>query len=208
MTSYRVIESKHPDDTDLPWEYEEAAFFTWVDEVFLEGYKGAEGAPFPTPQEAIDLLADKGYTVVTVIDVANIGNLAHEEAEKQISAGWTEGVMYRGLNIFDVVYNNGAIFSAAEPFIPEENQECYLGYIAEQDRFVVGFDTWPFDEAECCGPATDPDPGKQSVLFFHLTPKGDIISVTPVPDMDRMFYARNLKKLHELYPSLYDIRLD
>ena len=78
MTVYRVIESNYHDDTDLPWEYEEAAFVSWVDEVFLEGYKhikdsnhcshceNGEDAPFPTPQEAVDLLEAQGYTVEVV----------------------------------------------------------------------------------------------------------------------------------------------
>lgn len=59
---YRVIASPHKED-NLPWEYEEGAFVSWVDEVFLEGYKGGENKPFPTPQESLDILRDAGYTV-------------------------------------------------------------------------------------------------------------------------------------------------
>lgn len=64
--TYRVVSSPHQEDEGLPWEYQEDAFVSWFDEVFLEGYKKEKDAPFPTPQECIDLLVTAGYHVETV----------------------------------------------------------------------------------------------------------------------------------------------
>ena len=62
-TLYRVTASPYPADEDLPWEYEEEAFIRWVDEVFDEGYKKPEDAPFPSVDKCLSLLEAAGYTV-------------------------------------------------------------------------------------------------------------------------------------------------
>lgn len=147
------------------------------------------------------------------MDLLEIGNLTRAEAEKRIGDCWGDispnGVMYRGNNVFSVLYDEGDIFEVAEPFIPEDNQESYLGYLADEDRFIVGFDTWPREEAEYdhlgCYESEDT---KVSALFFKLTPEGKITSVEPVPGMGPMFYDGNKEKLEKKYPSLYHIRLD
>ena len=66
MTAYRIVSSPYEEDGDLPWDYQEDAFVSWVDEVFMEGYKKASDAPFPSPQECLDLLTTAGYHVETV----------------------------------------------------------------------------------------------------------------------------------------------
>jgi len=63
MTTYRVASSPYEEDGDLPWDYQEDAFVSWVDEVFMEGYKKDENASFPSPQECVDLLTAAGYHV-------------------------------------------------------------------------------------------------------------------------------------------------
>ena len=50
-------------DEDLPWSYEPDAFCDWVHEVFLEGYK--HDVPVPDLDEAIEIVRDRGYTVIT-----------------------------------------------------------------------------------------------------------------------------------------------
>ena len=61
---YRISYSPHPsDDEDLPWEYQEDAFVTWVDEVFFEGYKKKKDAPFRSADECVSHLNDLGYCV-------------------------------------------------------------------------------------------------------------------------------------------------
>ena len=44
-----------------PWLYTYDSFISWVDEVFLEGYK--RNNPMPTINEAINLVVANGYTV-------------------------------------------------------------------------------------------------------------------------------------------------
>jgi len=61
--TYRVTSSPFDEPTPLPWDYDEDAFVSWVNEVFLEGYKQEEGAPFPTVQECLDILEGAGYGV-------------------------------------------------------------------------------------------------------------------------------------------------
>ena len=64
---YRVIGTPQVEDpsskASLPWEYTENSFIRWVDEVFLEGYKKGENAPFPSPEEALNVVREAGYTV-------------------------------------------------------------------------------------------------------------------------------------------------
>ena len=49
-----------------PWAYSPENFCLWVDEVFLEGYKGSD--PLPELGDAIATVIDCGY-VVEVVDV-------------------------------------------------------------------------------------------------------------------------------------------
>lgn len=60
---YRITFSPDAGDEDesLPWDYEEAALIGWVDEVFLEGYKKSEDAPFPSLDECLEILEGAGY---------------------------------------------------------------------------------------------------------------------------------------------------
>jgi len=69
---YRVTGSPFSDDTDLPWEYYEDGFVSWVDEVFLEGYKHDGDVPFPSADECLELLEGAGYTV-EVVQTDDIG---------------------------------------------------------------------------------------------------------------------------------------
>jgi hypothetical protein len=63
MTTYRVISSPFEEPEELPWEYEEDALISWVDEVFLEGYKNGLDSPFPSLHECLQLLEGSGYQV-------------------------------------------------------------------------------------------------------------------------------------------------
>lgn len=65
-TIYRVLSSPCEEDGDLPWDYNEDGFVSWVDEVFLEGYKGNLDAPFPSPDECLDILIGAGYEVEVI----------------------------------------------------------------------------------------------------------------------------------------------
>jgi len=63
-TIYRVVSSPWEEDDDLPWDYESDGFVGWVDEVFLEGYKG--DAPLPSVEEAVDIVETCGYEVEVI----------------------------------------------------------------------------------------------------------------------------------------------
>jgi hypothetical protein len=62
---YRVLTSPFEEDEPLPWDYEEDGFISWVDEVFLEGYKD-DDEPLPTVGECIDILEGSGYEVEVI----------------------------------------------------------------------------------------------------------------------------------------------
>lgn len=140
------------------------------------------------------------------VELTKLDSYSKDEAEKLISAAWTEGVEYRGLNIYKVLYTTDAIWQESiTRHIPDDHQECYLGYIADEDRFLVGFDTWPFEGDGYCEEA---DEGSYSVVSFKLHPSGFLTNIEPVPEMEPMFYKNNRRVLRERHPTLYDIRLD
>lgn len=158
-------------------------------------------------KEIVSGCVEESVTVPEV-EITEIGKLDKIDAEKLISLGWTEKVCYHGFNLFRALYEFGAVFEERiTQHIPNENQECYLGYIADQDRFLIGFDTWPFDD-DPDGTMEESDEGSYSVVKFQLSPTGYIHDIHPVEGMEPMFYKNNWKKLKELHPSLYDIRLD
>lgn len=82
ITLFTVTYSPCPDDK-VPFSYEEDGLISWVDEVFLEGYKqdqsAPEGAPFPSLDECLDILLTNGYTV----DRSTMKNIEWEKAEEQ-----------------------------------------------------------------------------------------------------------------------------
>jgi phosphoglycolate phosphatase-like HAD superfamily hydrolase len=65
MTIYQVNGSPWNEDEDLPWQYTEHNLIAWVDEVFLENYKD-DTRPFPTIEEALEVLRGNGYEVEKV----------------------------------------------------------------------------------------------------------------------------------------------
>lgn len=50
-------------EDEVPYSYAENGFVHWVDEVFMEGYKKPDDAPFPSAEECLKLLEGQGYTV-------------------------------------------------------------------------------------------------------------------------------------------------
>jgi hypothetical protein len=66
MKLVRVTCSPYPHDDGLPWEYAPDAFVSWADEVFDAGWRKPADAPFPTLEEAIDLVVGMGYEVEVV----------------------------------------------------------------------------------------------------------------------------------------------
>ena len=63
VKTYTIIEVPADCEDETPYSYEEVGFVRWVDEVFLEGYKKGNDAPFPTPNECLNILRAAGYVV-------------------------------------------------------------------------------------------------------------------------------------------------
>ena len=59
---YTITYSPCSDD-EVPFSYEAVDLVSWVDEVFLEGYKKTEDVPFPTLDECLNILEGNGYIV-------------------------------------------------------------------------------------------------------------------------------------------------
>jgi hypothetical protein len=66
----RVTHSPIEEETNPPWEYEEDWFVSWVDETFLENHKKEGDPPFPTLEEALNIVVTAGYGVEVIRDVA------------------------------------------------------------------------------------------------------------------------------------------
>jgi hypothetical protein len=120
---------------------------------------------------------------------------SHEE----LCESWPDGVLYNGQSIFEIVYNDHSFIG--DTFADElcsQWQECYLGYVKDEDFFIVGFDTWP-DSGET----------RNNIFRFELTATGRPRGVEVLGSNGRMFYSdKNLSTLHTAYPSLIDVRLD
>jgi len=154
----------------------------------------------------IDLLKEINSGCIETVELTTATG-SREEIEAKINDCWADGIRYKGLDVFQALYaNNDGEDGVYHPNIlrhlpgddfQQHYQECYLGYLADQDRFLVGFDTWP-----------EEDEDTYSVFSFKLTDAGKVTQVEPVPGMEPTFYRNNWKALKERYASLYDIRLD
>ena len=61
MLTIRIVSSPFPQDEGLPWEYGQAEFLNWYNEVFRAGYK--RNNPPITCLDAVDDLRRRGYAV-------------------------------------------------------------------------------------------------------------------------------------------------
>ena len=123
---------------------------------------------------------------------------------EQINKAWPE-VAYKGQALFPLLYgDNEKITAKCTDALPEEFQECYVGYDPDKDIFIMGFDTWPDevdDDEDCCE--------GDNIFMFRLNEiTGEATEVDAMSSVNRMFYSGNLKQLHNKFPNLLDIRLD
>lgn len=117
--------------------------------------------------------------------------------QEEISDLWPD-VWYKGECCFDF-YGYDAIARAIEHHITKANQECYMGYDPDSDRFFMGFDTWP-SEGE----------GWQNIISWQYNQEYGVYDVKPVGSCARLMYGcyGALAELHDRYPNLLDLRLD
>lgn len=121
---------------------------------------------------------------------------------------WTEGVMYNGRNVFDVVYNSGKLIDrlakrmeSSLAITSDDYQECYLGYDPAEDTFYMGFDGWK--------PRNDSNMG--IVVAFKMDAAAGAMNGYSISKIyaidDGMFYTKD-NAYDELKDKLIGIRLD
>lgn len=154
-----------------------------------------------------------------MIELTEIAHLRKDEVEKSISKSWPQEPHYRGKEVFGHIYGfsradgqgiEGAV--TALDLLPQDYQECYLGYLPSEDAFILGFDAWE-DECDCC---YDFHCGASSggVHFgvFKVKMHADMSFgvAKPIPKYGcQMFYSDHVyKQLRADHPDLIDMRLD
>lgn len=146
-------------------------------------------------------------------EILDVKGMDKEKATKVIDEHYPHKLTYKGEEFFDKVYMNKLVpFAGRELGIGKtykdsatgemeriDGQESYLGYLPDDDVFVSGWDIFG-------------DIGDTNVVFIKY--EGSRSSVSTSHDVSAdicdMMYGPNgsLKKLHKIYPSLIDIRLD
>lgn len=147
---------------------------------------------------------------------------------------WTDGVMYKGMNVYKTIYDGGPAEEqlAAEINKLEENfvingneldaQECYLGYSPSRDLFIQGYDghgtirdddNYGGDEDDEDEPGGDEEYTCSPYIIFRLNDKGSIRVQDhgeDYSDREQMWYGKEggLKRAHKNFSDLIDIRLD
>ena len=119
-----------------------------------------------------------------------------ELTQEQVSDLWPD-VYYKGNCCFGF-YDDHYMLKAMGEHLPSEQQECYLGYDKNNDKFIVGFDVWLDDE----------DATFKNVLTFSCDSAGNLHHFAPHGDYGRMFYNDAYQSLHDEFPNLIDLRLD
>lgn len=137
-------------------------------------------------------------------------------SREEISAAWPD-VTYHGKNVIEDVLLPADDILGKEL---HENQECYLGYVPSLDIFVMGWDVWlPEEEEEEYYDEDDeydgPLPGHgggmiSQFVAFSVSPDGAINPTSDYEERIDNFYRRNggYSYVHELYPTIVDLRLD
>lgn len=143
-------------------------------------------------------------------------------------SAWTDGVMYRGLNVYNTVYEGkgektieAAIRLLKADFDGDlDYQESYLGYSPSKDLFIQGYDGWMEED----NPEYDEDDENSNedettrtncspAVFFTISDEGAIQIVSSDIDVGsggKMWYGKGggLAAMHRKYSDLIDIRLD
>jgi len=147
------------------------------------------------------------------------------------SEAWTEGVLYRGFNVYKLVYDGpeeatlaGAMGGVKDRFDGSlEFQESYLGYSPSKDVFILGHDGWATtedtnydydsDDEDSGDETEDVDFNVSPYCIFKISDKGNISIVdkgSDFSDSEQMWYGKHggLKAAHSKWSDLIDIRLD
>ncbi len=149
-------------------------------------------------------------------EITSTKGMDPKEAAKTINDNYPERLTYRGNEFFDKIYMDilskfayeklgiGEYYDADDEEsgfekVRKEGQESYLGYLADEDVFVEGYDV--FDSAG------------NNVVFIKLNDKLNPENVSnkfQFPNSSSMMYGQygSYDALHKKFPTLIDIRLD
>jgi hypothetical protein len=148
--------------------------------------------------------------------------LSHDE----LSNAWPDGVMYRGQNVFKVVYDNRPEeLKDAEQRLKDnfdgdlDMQESYLGYSPSKDLFVQGYDGWytqdnPSYDEDDEDSGDEKEDGNCSPYFFFTISDDGVTKVGKMGDdmsgNGEMWYGNHggHQAAEKMFPDLIDIRLD
>ena len=146
-------------------------------------------------------------------------------------SAWTDGVMYKGMNVFDTVYKNRpAALTHIEKhwkavggnhITKVDFQEVYLGYSPSKDAFVQGYDGWGVEEIDYDNDEYE-DVNISPYIVFKLDDQGKVKILRSglfLGSIDSMWYSRSSINIsgnaksgydaaHKIFPDLIDIRLD
>ena len=113
--------------------------------------------------------------------------------EAQISDAWPN-VLYRGQDVMDLMYDDRTMAAAEDALAPDgyfEGQEAYLGWVPDQDVFIMGFDVW--------------DDAGMMAGIVTLDPRGRVIK----SDLGgNGMYPSGRKIIRKRYPNILELRLD
>ena len=151
--------------------------------------------------------------------------------DRMVNEKWADGVLYRGENIYKIVYEDGpdgSLASFLEKQLTEEiketndihsldMQESYLGYVPEKDAFVLGFDTWAEVNNDYHSYNYDDDEENEEEEYYRedvenmmmfIIQKGGPEDWHMMDIQAGMMYPRGINALHAKYPLTVDVRLD
>lgn len=170
------------------------------------------------------------------IELTHAPHTPNKDFNRAVNDKWVEGVMYRGQNVYEMIYKSELdtflqkeLFSElhdAHDIHSLDGQESYLGYVPTEDVFVMGWDLWAEVKNDFYNWQEDDDENDndeeyyqeesiENMMMFKIECVGDgdcgpeEWHMVNIP-AGRM-YGRGTSghsALHAKYPSIVDVRLD
>lgn len=138
-------------------------------------------------------------------EIRDTTKMSKDEAQKEIELHYPYNLNYRGNEFFEKIYVDqiqpAAADALSESDEPIEGQETYLGYLPDKDLFVSGFDTWKKEYTDI----------PYNTALIKINAYGEVENVercTKGYHARGIIYPDRYRELHEMYPTLIDIRLD
>jgi len=171
---------------------------------------------------------------IELTQAPKIPNAQKKDFDRAVNDKWVDGVEYRRQNVYEMIYKSDLSGFLQKELFSElhekyeihslDGQESYLGYVASEDTFVMGWDLWAEVKNEYYAWQDDDDEGEEeyyqeetieNMMMFTIecTEDGDCgpedWHMVDIP-AGRMYGPKpnGYKAIHELYPSIVDVRLD